>query len=433
MNNPRTIRKRSLKFTVTTVVTVSILALIGCSSGQPSTATTEVGGTLTLSTTPEQDRGLQHFYDSFAKENGVTVDESHMEVNALNEQLRLQITARTAPDIFRSAPGNSVPSAVLSLAGEENLLDLSNEKWAKNVPDSFEPLMKSDDGMFAYPVAGQAILMFYNKAVFEEIGAEEPTTWTQFIDLCKDLKAAGKIPVSVGLGTPAFIQFIPYQLASTLVANLEPSFAKQHAAGETTFSDSKGWHQAFEMFFGLIKDGYTTENPLGTSSDQSIQAVANGDAGMLALTSGNAPVLGDYTANGMDDIGMFALPATDDAEETWVPFSPDYLVVNANAKNPAAAKAFLEYLSTPERAAEYAKATATVPALTNASPVDNPLNALVQPYLVDNRTSPFLNHLWPNGEVQQVLLQTGQQVVEGSRSIDDLLAEMDTAYAKGNS
>lgn len=412
---------------------IAALSIAACGSpgDSPSGDANTAGGTLTIMTPPEQARGLELFYDDFAEESGVEIDASQMEVNALNKQLRIQITSGTAPDLFRAAPGESVPAAVLSLAAEENAADLSGEPWAENVPESFAPLMQTEEGMYGYPVAGQTLLMFYNKGVFEEVGIEPPTTWTEFIGVCEALKEADEVPLSLGLGEAGYIQFIPYQLAATLVGNLEPNFIEDLAAGETTFSESDGWRQSFEMFFGLIEDGYTNENPLGTSSDQSIQAVATGEAAMLPLTSGIGPVLGDYAENGMDDIGMFVLPATDNPEDTWLPFSPDYLVLNAGAENPQAAKEFLEYLSTPERAAEYAEATAMVPALTNAEEVDNELNSVVRPYLSEDRTTPFANHLWPNGDVQAVLLQTGQEALAGSKWIDDLLSEMDAAHAKG--
>lgn len=103
-------------------------------------------------------------------------------------------------------------------------------------------------------------------------------------------------------------------------------------------------------------------------------------------------------------------------------------MVNANAENAATALAFLDYLSDPVRAAAYAEETAMVPALADADPVDNELNTTLQTYRDEDRTTPFANHLWPNGEVQQVLMAVGQQVVEGSKTIDDLLAEMDSAH-----
>lgn len=410
---------------------VAAVAACGASSGPGSgEANTDgdVGGTLTLATSPEQNRGLELFYDDFEQDSGATIDATYMQVDSLNEQLRIQITSGTAPDIFRSAPGSSVPSAVMSLAGEGNVLDLSDQPWADQVPESFLPLMSDDDGLYGFPVSGQGILMFYNKTVFADAGVTEPTTWSEFLDVCDTLKTAGVTPIALGLGTPAYIQFIPYMLSATLVAGQEPDFIEGLAAGETTFSESEGWHKSWEMFLQLIADGYTTEDPLGVASDQTIQDVGTGDAAMIALTTGSAAVLADYAPGGMDDIGMFALPATDNPDDTWTPFSPDYLVVNANAKNAATALAFLDYLADPERTATYAEETAMVPALMNADPVDNELNQVLQTYRDAERTTPFANHLWPNGEVQQVLMATGQQVVEGSKTVDDLLAEMDTAY-----
>ncbi|MBZ2196046.1 ABC transporter substrate-binding protein [Occultella gossypii] len=427
-------RSRGL-FPVVALALAGTLVACGSSTGPGSdpdgSGDGEIGGELTLATSPEQNRGLELFYDQFEEETGATIDAEFQQVDSLNEQLRIQITSGTAPDMFRSAPGSSVPSAVLSLAGEGNVMDLSDQPWVEQVPDSFLPLMSNDDGLFAYPMSGQGLLMFYNRSVFEEVGVEVPTTWTEFLDVCEQIKAAGTTPIALGLGTPAYIQFIPYMLSASLVANLDPDFIEQRAAGETTFAESEGWHETWEKFLSLIELGYTTDQPLGVASDQTIQQVGTGDAAMIALTSGSAAVLADYAPGGLDDIGIFALPATDDPAETWTPFSPDYLVVNANAENAPTALAFLEYLSDPARAAQYAEETAMVPALANADPVDNDLNDVLQVFRDEDRTTPFANHLWPNGEVQQVLMATGQQVVEGTKTIDELLAEMDAAFGDG--
>lgn len=419
-----------------------VAACSGASGTQPEastspddTATTQtapqLGGSLTLATT--SDIGPKLFIDDFQAETGVTVDGTYAEAGALGEQLRIQITSGTAPDLFRSAPGFAAPSSVLNLATEGALMDLSDQPWAQNVPESFSRLQQLDGKTYAFPTYGQAILAFYNKAVFEEAGVEPPTTWSEFVEVLDQLKAAGKVPLALGLADNYVIQFLPYALSATLVNGMEPDFYEKLEAGETSFAESEGWRRTFELFFGLIEDGYTTPQPLGMPGDPAMQAVGNGEAAIVVMPSAASPVLAGFMEGGEDQMGSFAIPATDDAAETHIPFTPDYLVVNAKAENPEAALAFLEYISAPERTAAWASEVGAIPALTDAEPIDNPLNQTVQPFLDEGRTTPFANHVWPGGQVAVALMEVGQQVVEGSKTIDDLLAALDAAYEESMS
>ncbi|AMG83109.1 hypothetical protein AXH82_06780 [Microbacterium sp. PAMC 28756] len=422
----RTRRRATAALTVAAITALGLAACGDPGAGDADATEGEVGGTMNLATT--SDRGLAPLIESFEADTGAKIEGTFAEAGALNEQLRIQITSGTAPDLFRSSPGYSSPSSVLNLQAEGNLMDLSDQPWAEFVPESFNSLQQADGGTYAFPTYGQAMLAFYNTTLFADLGIEVPTTWSEFIEACETLKDAGKVPISLGLADSYIAQFTPLALAATLVDGLEPDFYDRLEAGETSFVESEGWREVLEKTFGLIEDGYTTPSPLGMPGDPAMQQVGNGEAGMVIMPSAASPVLAGMMAGGEDEMGNFAVPATDDASETYVAFSPDYLVVNAKAKNPATALAFLEYIAEPENISSIAAATGSIPALSNAEPIDNALNNTVQPFLDEGRTAPFANHAWPGGKVAEALITTSQQVVEGSKTIDDVLAALDAAY-----
>ncbi len=41
------------------------------------------------------------------------------------------------------------------------------------------------------------VLWFYNKGIFEEVGVEPPTTWSELMDTCEKIKQAGYIPLAI--------------------------------------------------------------------------------------------------------------------------------------------------------------------------------------------------------------------------------------------
>lgn len=410
-------------------VALGAFALTACSGGSDAPegeAPTEISALIT----PEQDAGFAQFYEGFTEETGFEFDPTTVEVNSLVEQLRIEVNSGTAADVIRVSLGR-LTVGVLPLAEEEALLDLSDQPWADSVPDTFRGLLSTGDQIWAYPTSGQSILMFFNKAVFEEVGVEPPTTWREFLAVCDDLKKAGVIPVSQGLGTPAMVQFIPYMLAATLVSSQNDEIDAQMQAGDTSFVEDEGWNQVFDKYTELIDKGYITPDAIGVTLDAAMQQTASGQAAMIPLVSSNASALISYFEDGEDGVGVFALPATNDADDTFVPLSPELLAISATAENPEGARAFLEYLSDVDRAAEYANATKTLPILAGTTPLPSAVGDALQPFLESQRFTPFPNHRWVNGDTQAALLQNGPLLATGGSSIEQVLAAMDAAYRLG--
>lgn len=425
MRSTTTLPRLRRRSAVIASVLAGSLALTACSGGS-SGEETEVSALITT----EQNVGFEPYYEGFAEETGYGFDPTTSEVNALVEQLRIQVNSNTAPDILRVSLG-SLTVGALPLAEEGALADLTDEAWAAQIPETFRTLLESDGKIWAYPTSGQSIMMFYNKSVFEEAGIVPPTTWSEFLEINQTLLDSGVIPVSLGLGTPSMAQFIPYMLAATLVSARNSDIDEQMQSGETSFVEDEGWNEVFEKFVTLIDEDYVTPDTIGVTLDAAMQQTASGEAAMIPLVSSNAPALYDYFPDGQDDVGVFALPATDDPEETFVPISPELLALSADAANPEGGKAWLTYLSDPERAAEYADATSTLPVLDGVEPVESELGNVLQPVLAAQRFTPFVNHLWVNGDTQAALMQNGPLLATGEITIPDLLAALDSAYALG--
>ncbi len=403
-------------------------AFTGEDSGGSGDSTTG-GGTVKLMISPEQLTGLEEILPRFEEDSGVTVDAASAQVDSLNEQLRIQITSGTAADVFRSAPGGSVPSAQLVLGREGSLRDLSDQPWAGDIPENFGPLLRDGDTLYGFPISRAAIVTVYSRAAFDAVGAQAPTTWSELIALADELKAGGVIPVTFGLGNPAYLQFTPYALVATLVSRVDPDFDAKLRSGDATFAGTAGWVEALDKF-KLLLDTYSDPSPLGIPNEQSMAAVARGDAAMIPIISANFPIIEEMVDDAEAELGVFVLPATDNADDTWVPSSPDSLSVNADAADPEAALALLEFLAQPENVTSYNEIAQSFPGLTGHDVAETIVGAAVAPFLDAGRAAPYANHPWPNGEVQQTFMQTGQQFVEGSVTTAGLLEAMDAVYER---
>src|SRR3546814_21002896 len=102
------------------------------------------------------DRGLAPLIESFEADTGARIEGTFAEAGALNEQLRIQITSGTAPDLFRSSPGYSSPSSVLNLKAEGNALNLPDHQWAGFSPASCHSSPQPYGRPYPYPPPGHA-------------------------------------------------------------------------------------------------------------------------------------------------------------------------------------------------------------------------------------------------------------------------------------
>lgn len=435
-----TIRTRGLTRRASVAIAATAVAamLASCSGfvnsddGDGGTdATGEGGGTVTAYVNTEQNTGLSPLLDAFKDESGITIDMTSAQTDELNQQLRVQLTSGTAADLIRVSPGNSSPVAAGVLGGEGELADVSDADWTSSLSGDTRPLAEVDGKVMAFPVSRNAIVMAYNKQVFADAGVQVPTTWSELLAACDALAEAGVTPIATPFQGGIYFQFWVYALAATLVYAENPDIDAQMAAGETSFTDDASWNEVFAKIAELNEAGYFSDGMLGIPSDQGMQSVATGDAAMILVVSAGLPGLYGYNDAGADAFDIFALPANDDAAATYVPIAPDFLAVNANAKNPDGARAFLEFLAQPENVAAYANEMGVLPGLAVDVELTSDSLAPIMPLINDGRTAGYANYLWPNGDVQQTMLQSGQEWLDGSIDTTELLGQMDAEYAKG--
>lgn len=387
--------------------------------------------TVTAYVNTEQSTGISPLVAAFAEDTGTDVDITSATTDEVNQQLRVQLTSGTAADIIRVSPGNSSPVAAGVLGGEGELADLSDASWVADMSEDTLVLSESGGSTVAFPVSRNAIVMAYNTEVFAEAGVQVPTTWSELLEVCEALEDAGVTPISTPFQNGIYLQFWPYALGATLVYAENPDIDTQLSSGETTFAENPEWNEAFEKIAELNDAGYFSDGMLGVPPEQGLQEVALGEAAMVLLVSAGLPQLYDYSQEGADGFDVFALPATENPEDTYVAVAPDFLAVNANAQNPEGAREFLDFLARPENVEAYANEMGVLPGL--ALDVNLTSTALdpIQPLLNAERTAGYANYLWPNGDVQQTLLQSGQDWLDGVIDTEELLTQMDVEYAKG--
>jgi raffinose/stachyose/melibiose transport system substrate-binding protein len=409
----------------TSVVAITALALTGCSGGggtAPAPSDGEVSGTLTGVFSSFFQETYEEIAAKFSeKYPDVTVDFDY-QGGDIAQLVMTQLQGGTAPDILTSFPGGDPKDNadnVAPLAANGLILPL-DVTWAGDLPEAWANDFTYDGEVYAYPGALQPLAGIYNQTKMDELGLSIPTTLDEVLQLCKDATDAGVYAYAQGLGEAAAgPQMFPFaQTATLLPADLD----EQLAAGETTYQESP-WVDIFEIQQELWDAGCFGEGALGRSREQGGNAVAAGQA--LGIVDVGA-VLATVTAAGPDNSYVVApVPANNDGE-TFVTALPGFVnTINAKAKNPAAAQAFMEFLGSPEASAIYADGFKSVPVLPNDQYTPPAELEEFAALIADNKgvALPTLQT-----EVQATLNQQLQAMFLGNTTPEGVAESMQSAY-----
>ncbi|MFF4028808.1 ABC transporter substrate-binding protein [Streptomyces sviceus] len=405
------------------------LSLTACStsssgSGASSAPNGRVGGTLTMIYDATFKAALEPVIKAFEqKYPGTKVDVNYVggDVASLTST---QIQAGTAPDVFLTFPGGGNAMGVQTLASQGRLLDLSDSPWAADIPKAWKSDMQYKQKTYAYPGTLQGLGGIYNETKLKELGLKIPRTWTDVLGLCKGAKGKGVYAYAQGFNDPSGPQMIYLALTGTLIYGPNPDFEDRLKDKTATIPDSP-WKEALEKYKEMNDSGCFGDGAMGRSAAQGQDQVAAGKAlGIVGVGAALAPL---EKAAPKSEFAIAALPATDNPGDTYFDALPGYTIsANANAKNPAAAKAFLNLLAEPEHINAYAKGYASVPVIPNAGFKPPAVLEGFNKAVVDGKTARLAG--WPNANVNQVAQQGVQAILIGKDSVDGVLKKMQEAY-----
>lgn len=298
----------------------------------------------------EDTQAFQKIIDQFeAKNPTIKVDMQTLTSDQYQSTAQAKLTDGSVGDVFASFPGAQY--AALSKAGLYT--DLTNESFLKNYNADLIDVGAKDGKQWAVPYQLVYNQPIYNTEIFKKYNLTPPTDWDGFLKLCATLKQNGIIPIAF-----AGADIGPGQFMNTMVMNNEPSediFTKVEA-GQAKLTD-EFWVKTLTQFKELNDNGYFQDNSLGTKDAAAGALFIQGKAAMLA--SGSYQLAQNAKQNPELKQALLA-PITvsaDQAKYEGVHTSTFMLGVNSRSKHPAEAKKFLEFLSQPDVASQYANET----------------------------------------------------------------------------
>lgn len=251
-----------------------------------------------------------------AKYPNITLEVTKLPDDQYYTALKTKLASGECPDIILAQPKYAGANSVIGLAKAGYLAPLNDVKALEKVGKAGTDPFTYNNNVYAFPSGITTLGTYYNKDIFAKNGLSVPTNWTEFLDVCKKLKAAGVQPIVMGDKDMYVMQFGLYQIAASQVYPKNMQFDDKLRTGETKFTDKGTWDKVLSMYKTLYDNGYIEKNSLGLSAQQAIQKFVDGEAAMTFDGSFNATAL---TAKGSVNFerGYFPLTGNDAGQPVY--------------------------------------------------------------------------------------------------------------------
>lgn len=250
-----------------------------------------------------------------------------------------QLSAEEGPDIICESPASALKHAKLGYLAEVNDL---GAKYS----DAGTSVYSYDGNIYALPGISWFEGIYYNKQLFEDNDIEIPTTFDEYIAICKKFQKLGIKPLAAGLKSwePMLKNSMAFVTADYLSTDEGKSFGEDYRNGEASLDGT--WNEYLETWSQMITEGIYTTDMTGTDHDQALEEFATGKAAMFCSGPWDLETI---TSKNPDlKIDMMPFNGTK-ASDGWLIGGPGCgFAVNESSKNKDAAKKVLEAISTVE-------------------------------------------------------------------------------------
>ena len=330
--------------------------------------------------------------------------------------IKTKLATGEMPDVF----GYNSGSLFQAINPDQNLVPLTDEAWAKDLPEEFKVVVSTSKGLYGAPTGTtQAGGVVYNRKVYADLGLKVPTSWAEFKANNDKIKADGKVtPIEQTYGDTWTAQlFVLGDFAN--VAKKDPKWADEYTANKRKYVDQPAL-QSFDNQQDAFESGYFNKNFASAKYDDGIEAVATGTAAHYPMLSSAIAAINQNFKDNVNDIGFFALPAPDAADTQMTIWLPNavYIPKTTEGAKLDAAKKFVAFINSPEGCAIQNEInTVTGPYVSTCElPADVPdMVKDVQKYLDDGQSSPALEFVSPikGPNLSQITVEVGSGIKSG--------------------
>ncbi len=264
-----------------------------------------------ISTADEHKALWQKFADEYmAAHPNVTIEITVLENEAFKTKMTTVMQSGEPPDIFQSWGGgvmNEYAKAGL-LKDITPDLDANGGAWRNTFAPGALGVYAYKDRNYGVPWDMGMIGWWYNTELFAKAGIQAPpTTWTEFLEAVKKLKAAGITPIAVGMGDkwPGMHMWAYFVTRLGGKANFEGALLRTGAFTDAPFVEAGKKLQELAAL-QPFQDGF-----LGATYGDEATLMGNGKAAMELMGQWAPAVQKDNSPDKQgigDKLGWFPFP-----------------------------------------------------------------------------------------------------------------------------
>lgn len=329
------------------------------------------------------------------------------------------------PDIANWYAGNRMAPFV----NGGQFMDVS-DVWAEHglaeLLASALPSMTLDGKQWGVPYTYYQWGIYFNRTLYDQVGAEVPSTWDEFIANCAKFKEAGIDCVTTGTKAlwPAAGIFDYLDLRTNGY-----DFHMALTNGEVPWTDDRV-KATFTEWAKLVEPGYVVANHAAVDWQDAAALLVQGKAANFVIGNFAVPYFKD---GGMTDetLGFMPFPTiTPDVPRAEL--APiDSVHITAGAKNPDDAKKFLAYLATAEVQTKINEAFGQLPINKDSEVGDDPYLQAGFELLstTEGGIAQFFDRDAP-AEMAKIAMEGFQQFMIKPDKLDDILMRLEAARGR---
>lgn len=408
----------TLKKVISMVLSVILIMGLstGCGSQSDKNGVTEI-------TLVQYKREAVDFFNQLETEFNKTHTDIKLTIESPNDAmtiLKTRFVREDYPDIIGIGGdinySNFVDSSIL--------MDISDYPGLSKVKQAYIDILEGlefvpTEGTYGVPYVANAAGVLYNRDMFEEHGWEIPTTWSEFMSLCKEIQSAGMQPLYFGF-RDTWTCLAPW---NALAVGLAPSdVCFQVNKGNTTFEES--YDEVADKITELLQ--YGEAGPFAYNYNDACIAFANGDAAMYTIGSYAVPQI--LSVNPDINIDSFVMPANEDAEQNVLNSGIDLqFCITKDCENKEAAYEVLDFLLEHDNIQNYLDDQNAVPCIDETFNLASMLDGMSS-YIEEGKMADFHDHYYPSEMAVDGMIQT--YLIEGDKT--SFLKKFDKDWTRYN-
>jgi raffinose/stachyose/melibiose transport system substrate-binding protein len=392
---------------------VALVALMAAAFGANASAQSPV--TLTYLVDNSQDstdraQGLANAYMALHPTVTILLEQRPQGTEGDNV-VKTRLATGDMDDVFFYNSG----SLLQALHPADTLVDLAAEPFIANIAESFLPTVSQGSGIYGVPTGtalGGGIL--YNRKVFTDHGLKVPTTWAEFEANNEVLKAAGIAPVGATFdGTSTWTSQLFVLADYYNVQAAIPDFAEQYTTNKIKYATTPAALAGFQHLQEGFDKGWWQKDFGSATFDDGLNMLAAGEIAQYPMLSFALSTIAANHPDKIQDIGFFAQPGTDAANNGATIWMPAGTYIPKTSKHIDEAKDFLAFIASAAGSdAQTAAAAPAGPYLVKGSsmPAETlPAVLDILAYIDANKAAPALEFVSPvkGPSLEQITVAVG--------------------------